>query len=130
MRYNRNMDIRIKTTDYEMVPEVSAYLDERIASIGKLLGAEAGLARLEVEIARAGGNQRHSDHLWRAEFFLHYPGGPRIHASNHASTVNAAIDDAKEEVARQIRSERQAHRRFVRKTGAAIKRLMRLDSDT
>lgn len=108
-----------------MTPEVSSYLDERLASIEKMLGSDAHGARLEVEIARAAGNQHHSDHMWRAEILIHYPGGPRIVASNHASTVNAAIDDAKEEAVRQLRSERQAHRRIARKTGAAIKRFLR-----
>lgn len=123
------MDIRIKTTDYQITPEVSQYLDERVAAIEKMLGDDALTARLEVEIARDGGNQRHGDHMWKAEMNLTYPGGPRVRATNHAPTVNAAIDDVKEETARQVRSERQAHRRVIRRTGAAIKRLMRFGAE-
>lgn len=124
-----HMDIRIKTTDYEMTPEVSSYLHERIAAVEKMLGGEAGLARCEVEIARAAGNQHHAEHMWKAEFNLSYPGGPRLRATNHAQSVNAAIDDAKEELARQLRTEKQTHRRLIRKTGAAIKRWMRLGGE-
>lgn len=121
------MNIRIKTTDYEMPPDVSAYLDERIAAIEKLLGADALVARLEVEIARAAGNQRHGDHMWRAEFLLAYPGSEPVRASNNAATVNAAIDDAKQELARQLRSGRKSSRTLMRRAGAAIKRLMRME---
>ena len=129
MVYNICMDIRIKSTDYQMTPEVSRYLDEKIATLEKMLGSEALTARLEVEIARAGGNQRHGEHVWKAEMLLHYPGGPSVRATNHAENVNTAIDDAKEEVARQIRTEKQVHRRMLRKTGAAIKRFMRFGAE-
>lgn len=127
--YNISMDIRIKTTDYEITPDVSSHLSEKVASIEKMIGSDSHAARLEVEIARAAGNQRHGDHMWRAEFLLTYPGSPSIRASNNASTVNAAIDDAKNELVTQIRTDRQAHRRLIRKTGAAIKRLMRTESE-
>ena len=112
-----------------MTPDVSSYLDEKIASIEKMLGDDAHSARLEVEIMRDGGNQRHGEHMWKAEMNITYPGGPSIRATNQASSVNAAIDDVKEEAARQIRSERQAHRRVIRKTGAAIKRFLRYGAE-
>lgn len=123
------MDIRIKATDYQMTPEVRDYLEERMAAIEKLLGTEAPVARLEVEIARAAGNQRHGDHMWKAEFLLQSPGEPRVRATNHAMTVNAAIDDAKEELVRQLRTEKQTQRGLLRKTGAAIKRLIRFGAE-
>ncbi len=119
------MDIRIKATNYEMTPEVAAYLDERVTSIEKILGAEASAARCEIEIGKAAGNQRHSEHMWKAEFLVTYPGGPVARATNHAVSVNAAIDDAKEELVRQLRREKGLHRSFIRKTGSAIKRFMR-----
>lgn len=121
------MDIRIKTTGCEMTPEISSYLEERTASIMNLLGSDAPNARLEIELARAAGNQRHGEYLWRAEFLLTYPGAPAIRASNHAATINAAIDDARQELLVQLRSNRSAHRTLARKAGATLKRLMRLE---
>lgn len=120
------MDIRIKTADYQMTPEVSAYLDERIAYIAKMLGGDATLARCEVELGRAAGNQQHGNNMWRAEINIIYPGGAHIRATNNAENMNMAIEDAKEEAVRQLRSEKQIHRRYIRKGGAALKRLMRL----
>jgi ribosomal subunit interface protein len=127
--YNGRMDIRTKTTNYEMTADASAYLDERIAAIERMLGEDAHAARLEVEIARDGGDRHHSDHMWKVEFLVQYPGSQRIRASNRAQSVNAAIDDAKEEIVRQLRGERQAHRRIMRKTGAAIKRFLRFGGE-
>lgn len=123
------MDIRIKTTDYEITPDVSAYLDERVASIEKMLGSDAGHARLEVELARAAGNQRHGDNMWLAEMLLSYPGITPLRATNHAPTINNAIEDARQELLAQLRSARSAHRRLARRAGAAIKRMMRFGAE-
>lgn len=122
------MDIRIKATDYEMTSEASAYLDERTAAIEKMLGGDAHAARLEVELGRAAGRPRHGDHLYFAEMHLRYPGGGEVRATNNEPTINAAIDNAKEELLRQLRKERKGSMRTIRKTGAAIKRWMRFGS--
>jgi ribosomal subunit interface protein len=119
------MNTRIKSTDYQITPEVSDYLDTRLLTLEKLLGTDADLARCEVEVGRDAGNQRHGEHMWFAEITIKAPGGLRARASNRASSINAAIDDVKEEVERQLRREKQAHIRILRKSGAAIKNLIR-----
>ena len=119
------MEIRIKTTGYEITPEVSDYIGVKVGAIEKLLGNDAELARVEVEVGRDAGNQRHGEHVWFAEFIVSYPGGEMIRATNRESTVNAAIDIAKDETVRRLRKSRQAHVRLLRKGGAAIKNLLR-----
>jgi ribosomal subunit interface protein len=119
------MDIRIKTTDYQMTSEVSDYIDERMAVIERHLGAEADAARVEVDIGRATGKSRHSDYQWFAEIDVRTPGGVHAHASNNEDTINAAIDRAKEEVMAQLRKGKQLHQRLIKKTGAAVKNLLK-----
>jgi len=119
------MDIRIKTTDYELTSETREYLDDRIASLEKFLRDNAGAARCEIELGRDGGGQRHGANMWFAEIRIMQPGSTPVYARNNASSVNAAIDDVKEEVERQLRSEKKFHTRIMRKTGAAIKNWMR-----
>lgn len=119
------MDIRIKATDYEITPEVSAYLDERIATLEKFLSGDTTLARCEVELGRAAGRPRHGANIWFAEMSIVQPGLARVYARNNAQTVNAAIDDVKEEVERQLRHDKKLHMRVLRKTGAAVKKWMR-----
>ena len=127
--YNERMDIRIKQTDYQLTPEVSNYIDDKMRAIEKLLGADAELARCEIEIGRDAGGQRHGEHIWFAEINIRYPGGESVRVTNRESTINAAIDMAKDEAVRQLRKGRQAHKRFLRKSGAAIKNLMRWGSE-
>jgi len=119
------MNIRIKTTDYELNPETRTYLDDRIASLKKFLRDNAGAARCEIELGRDGGGQRHGANMWFAEIRIMQPGSTPVYARNNASSVNAAIDDVKEEIERQLRSEKKLHIRVMRKTGAAIKNWMR-----
>ena len=119
------MDIRIKTTDYELTSETREYLDDRIASLEKFLSDNASTARCEIELGRAGGGQRHGANMWFAEIRIMSPGSTPVYAHNSASTVNAAIDDVKEEIERQLRSEKKLHIRLMRKTGSAIKNWMR-----
>lgn len=122
------MDIRIKTTDYELSPETRSYLDERIASVERLLGDDAAAARCEVELGRDAGGQRHGEHVWFAEINISYPGASEIRATNRAESINAAIDDVKEEVAQQLRKQRTARQGFLRRSGAKLKEMMRWGS--
>ncbi|MFA7309691.1 MAG: HPF/RaiA family ribosome-associated protein [Candidatus Paceibacterota bacterium] len=118
------MDIRIKTTDYQPTPEVSQYLNERLASIEKLLDTDAKLARCEVEIGRDAGRPRHGANIWFAEINVKHPGGTLFRVTNNSESINGAIDDAKEEIAQQIRREKKVHIRMWRKGGALAKRLL------
>jgi ribosomal subunit interface protein len=126
MGYNvQTMNIRIKSTDYQITPEVQAYLDARLATLEKLIYENTSVAQCDVELGRDAGNQRHGEHMWFAEITVSVPGGAFARARNNAAGINAAIDDVKEEVERQLRKEKQAHMRFIRKSGAALKNLMK-----
>lgn len=119
------MDVRIKATDYQITPQVADYLNQRVASLEKLLAGYEDVARVEVELGRDAGRPRHGKNIWFAEMHVIVPGGERVYARNNSESVNGAIDDVKEEVERQLRRERKLHIRLYRKGGALAKRLMR-----
>jgi len=119
------MDIRIKTTDYEMPPEVATYLEGRIASLERLIAEDAHHARFEVEVGRDGGSSRRGDNMWFAEIRVIIPGDRSCYARNNSESVNGAIDDVKEEVERQLRKRKRYSTRFLRRSGALAKRLLR-----
>ncbi len=121
----RGMNTRIKATDYELTNDTRAYLDERLASIEKYLSGDTSLVRCEVELGRDAGRPRHGANMCFAEIRVAQPGTGAVYARNNAASVNAAIDDVKEEVERQLRQEKKLHIRVLRKTGAAIKNWMR-----
>lgn len=119
------MDIRIKATDYQLTQQMREYLDQRIASLGKLLVGVEDVARIEVELGRDAGGQRHGDNMWFAEVQILVPGEERVYARNNSESVNGAIDDVKEEVERQLRKRKRTNQSYIRKSGALLKRLMR-----
>lgn len=123
------MDIRIKTTDYSATPEVSRYLESRAASVEKMLGADSDVARLEIEVGRDAGRPRHGANIWFAEMIVIVPGRKRVYARNNSESVNGAIDDVKEEIERQLRSEKKFHMRMWRKGGALAKRILRFGNE-
>ena len=121
------METRIKADGFEMPGATSTYLHERLAHIEKLLANTADLARCEVEIGRDAGRPRHGENIWYAEIQVIPPGERTLRATNRSESINGAIDDAKAELERQIRSEKRVHTRFLRASGAFAKRLLRLE---
>src|SRR3989344_2565352 len=121
----RRMDVRIKATGFQLTPDVGAYLDSRLTHLEKMLGDGATLARCGVELGRDAGRPRHGANIWFAEVTIKAPGGIRARARNNSESINGAIDNVKDEVERQLRSEKRLHMRVLRKTGAAIKRWMK-----
>jgi ribosomal subunit interface protein len=116
------METRIKTTDYQLVPEAEAYLQERLAMIEKLLDADDEATRLDVELGRDTGHK--SGNVYFAEINL-LVNGVSMRATVHAENVNAAIDQAKDDILNQLRKHKQLHRRILRRSGAALKRFVR-----
>ncbi len=123
------MNIRVKATNYEMTPEVESYLGERLKSLEKFIGSAPDTVRCEVELGRDAGRPRHGANIWFAEISVMRPGRERIYSRNNAEGVNAAIDDVKEEVERQLLRDRKLHRRIFRKGGAILKRMMRFGAE-
>lgn len=120
------MQIRLKAKkEVAVTAAVQKYLDTRLRSIEKLLGAHAELARCEVELGRASGKKHQSDHMWFAEVHVKAPGGISAYAKNHAASVNAAIDDVKEEVGRQLRTAKKVRVTKRKKQGREVKRALR-----
>jgi ribosomal subunit interface protein len=115
------MELKVKTSDYEMTPDVSAYLDEKISSLERLVSDDAG--RCEVEIGRSVGGT-HNGVVWKAEIVVHQH-GERIVAKAEGESVKAAIDIAKDEMLQQLRKGKDKNTSLARRMGARLKRWAR-----
>lgn len=118
------MNTRIKASDYKMPAKIADYLEERIAGLEKLLGDDANTTRCEVELGRASG-KKHSDHQWFAEIQIKRPGTKALVARNQESTINAAIDNARNEIRAQLLKVKTVRKSKVRKDAARAKDLLR-----
>ncbi len=107
---------KLKASDYEMTSEVSDYLNDKIATIEKMVEEPA---RCEVEIGRAVGHSQQGN-VWKAEIIVDQ-GGERLVAVAMGESVNAAIDVAKDEILQQLRKSKGKHVAMARRVGARIK---------
>ena len=116
------MEIRIKTSDYEMPPETARYVDEKLAMLTKLVGDDQS-ASCDVEVGRAVGHAQQGN-VWMAEITI-TRAGERLRAIAHEESVHAAIDVAKDEMLQQLRKTKGKATALSRKVGARIKDWLR-----
>ena len=117
------MDVKIKTTGYEMTSDVSEYLHEKIATLEKHVSLEGPPARCEVEVGRSVGHHVQGD-VWRAEMQI-VRSAERLRAEATGESVNAAIDAAKDELLRQLRHSKGKRFAAMRRAGKKVKDWMR-----
>jgi ribosome-associated translation inhibitor RaiA len=118
------MDVRTKVTNFAMSSTVASYLDERVSTIERHLGEDAAKARVEIELGQEAKHSKHGEN-WFAEFQVRIPGGNYARVVEHAESITAAIDAAKDEMLRKLRTSKKEHTGFIRKTGEKIKRMLR-----
>ena len=109
-----------------MTSAITSYLDERLATIERHLGDDAHVARLEVEVGREAAQSQTGDN-WFAEFQVRIPGGNYARVVGKDVSINAAIDMAKEEMLRKLRTSKKERSGFLKKSGAALKRMLRME---
>jgi len=95
------MKIIVKTTNIDMSPSISDYIEEKIGGLDKFLEKfDQNLIRANVEVGKIS-DQRHGD-IFRAEVNLSI-GGHLIRVEQTEGSLMAAIDLVKDELSREIR---------------------------
>ena len=114
------MTINIKATNTELTPAISAYVEEKVLGLDKFIVAEdpeSVLANVEIGLSTT---HHQSGKIYRAEMNLHI-GGKYIRAVSEQEDLYAAIDDMRDQVAREVTSFKKKKRDLFRKGGAAVK---------
>lgn len=117
------MNIAYKTDNVTLTDEVQNYAEEKLAAIHKLL-SHHDEADIECDVALARDDKHHTGMIYRADFTV-LAGKERMHGVGHGESMNAALDMAKDELANRLRRDKKAHVRFLRKSGAMLKSLVR-----
>jgi putative sigma-54 modulation protein len=119
------MNISVKATNMELTPAISQYVDEKVNGLERfIITADPASVRAAVEIGKANRHHHTGDHVFRAEINL-YVDGKSFRAVSEQSTLYAAIDDVKDEIAREINSYKGKQRTLFRRGGAAVKNLIK-----
>lgn len=117
------MRISIKTTNIDLTEPLRLYVTERIESVRKLTTASDDALHAAVEIGKTTNHHRQGD-VFRAEVNFHI-----AHTLVRSVTVKddlyAAIDEMKNDLARELSRFKNKDRTLVRRGAAVIKAMMK-----
>lgn len=116
------MRINTKATNISLTPDVTAYLEKRLSSLEKFLSSNEA-AIVDVEVGKTTKHHQSGD-VFRAEINVHV-GNRSFRAVSETSDIRAAIDEAKEEILSELRSDKDRKIHFLRKGGQKVKALIK-----
>ena len=118
------MQIKTKATNLELSEAISNYLFRRLSTTEKFIkGVDPDSVIVEVELARTTNHHKSGD-IFRAEFNFCI-GGDCMRAVSEKDDLYAAIDDAKDELSRELRQRKRKKLSAVRRGGQKIKNMVR-----
>ncbi len=117
------MNIKIRSTNFELTPAIDEYVNRKISSLGKFLSA-ADTTLCEVEIGKATMHHKSGD-IFRAEVNMTPPGGPQIFAVAEESDLYKAIDVVRDEAEREIVSRKNKRNTLFRRGSTRLKNLLK-----
>lgn len=116
------MKINIKATGIELTPDLSHYIEKRLATLEKHL-QNTPAALVEVEVGRS--TQHHqTGRVFRAEIHVSGQGLDLYVATEEADTC-AAIDVAKDEIIHKLTHEKGKREALYRRGARRVKDMMR-----
>lgn len=115
----------IKGTHYDITTETRVYIEEKIAQFSKLIRVNEDAVTCDVEVERemtgVHGN------VWRVEINVR-AAGDFYRTEAKGETINAAVDEAKDEMMRVLRRSKRKGDSLLRRGGAKLKEWLRFGS--
>lgn len=117
------MRINEKGTNMQITPEIKDYLFKKLEYLEKHLGENSVNALCEVELGKTTNHHRTGD-IFRTEINLRIEGN-HLRAVAEGEELFATIDQVKDELARQLESNKDRRVSLLRRSGAKIKNLIK-----
>lgn len=114
--------INLKTMNMDISPGLSTLVDQKFASLGKLLPEGETDMSCEVELEKATGQQ--TGKIYRVEANL-FVAGMMHRAEATEEQVEKAIDEVRDELRRELQRTNGKRQSLVRRGGQAIKNMLR-----
>lgn len=113
----------VKATGLELTPAIKSYVEEKLLQVEKLVDISTGGVRAEVEVGKTTDHHRHGD-IFKAEFNLQV-NGSQFRSEVTGADLYAALDEAKDELVRQITSQKDKNQTLFRRGARRLKNLLR-----
>ncbi|MBP9855766.1 MAG: ribosome-associated translation inhibitor RaiA [Candidatus Pacebacteria bacterium] len=113
----------VKATGLELTPAIKSYVEEKLLQVEKLVDISTGGVRAEVEVGKTTDHHRHGD-IFKAEFNLQV-NGSQFRSEVTGADLYAALDEAKDELVRQITSQKDKNQTLFRRGARRLKNILR-----
>lgn len=117
--------INIKGTRLEIDTKIKLYLNKRLNALKKFVHAKkTDKVIFDVELARRNQKQNKGADLYKAEINVSIHGN-RLRAVSHQADIFTAIDDAKEEIEKELIVNKEKTIEKIRKGARKVKKIIR-----
>ena len=120
------MKIKIHSTNFDITPAIYEHIDRKISPLQKFLDMPE-VVLCEVEIGRTTKHHKSGD-IFKAEVNITGPNVKQIYAIAEGRDLYSAIDIVKDDIEREIVTQKERRNTLFRRGGAKVKAfLKRLD---
>jgi len=122
MKINTN----IKATNMELTSAINDYVNKRLSGIEKFI-KEGDKAIAQIEVGKTTNHHKQGD-VFRAEFNIEISGN-KFYTFSEKEDLYSAIDDAKEEIVRQITNKKDRRQTLFKRGATSVKKMLKGISD-
>ncbi|MEX1028341.1 MAG: ribosome-associated translation inhibitor RaiA [Candidatus Paceibacterota bacterium] len=114
----------VQATNIDLTDAITDYLDKKLAKLSaKLIDPNDESAVCDVDLGKKSEHHKNGE-IFRAEFNLHIA-GKDMYAEAEEIDLYAAIDEARDELERQLKSHQKKRTTLIRKGGKKLKDMIR-----
>ncbi len=117
------MNINFKAMTIVLTEAIRSYAEKRIEPLGKLLGETRDSAIVDVELSQTTKHHK-GGNIFRTEITIRN-GGNRFRAVSTKDDLYASIDDAREELEREIIANKERSRTLFRRGAHHVKNVLK-----
>jgi len=116
------MATNIKATGIDLTPAITDYVNKKIESIQKFVGADQNI-NVYVEVGKTTKHHKQGDYF-KAEFNVEIE-GESLFTSSEKSDLYKAIDDSKEEIIRRIMNFKKRKNTLFKRGSMSVKKMLK-----
>lgn len=116
------VNINIKSTNMELTDAISDYVNKRLSSIEKFVKNEEKVTAY-VEVGKTTNHHKQGD-VFVAEFNIEID-GTKFYTISERDDLYSAIDDAKEEIVRQITKSKDRKQTLFKRGAKSVKKMLK-----
>lgn len=117
------MKINIKSTNIHLNSETSDYLQKKLDMLDRLIDPNDTSVFCEVEVGKSTNHHKNGD-IFRTEINL-TKDGKFFRAVAEDTTLNASIDEAKDQILGELKNYKSKRTTLLRRGGATVKNLIK-----